>query len=66
MMETYQTPDNLHLGNEKLTASYRAPRISDEEWDCWREKIVYLYIEENMSRKELVETMTNEHGFSIT
>ncbi|MCJ1434039.1 hypothetical protein MMC27_003405 [Xylographa pallens] len=65
-MENYQTPDNLHLGNEKLTGSYRAPRISDGEWDRWREKVVHLYIEENMSRKELVEAMTKEHGFSIT
>ncbi|MCJ1405080.1 hypothetical protein MMC11_008306, partial [Xylographa trunciseda] len=65
-MEPRQTPDDRHLGYEKPTASYRAPRISDEEWDRWREKIVHLYIVENKSRKEVVEAMANEHGFSIT
>ena len=65
-MERHQTPDNLHLANENLTKSNRATRISDGEWDCWREKIVHLYMEENMPRKELVEAMANEHGFSIT
>ncbi|MCJ1384299.1 hypothetical protein MMC17_007415 [Xylographa soralifera] len=65
-MEPHQTPDNLHLGNEKPTASDRAPRISHEEWDYWREKIEHLYIEEKMTKKELIEAMANEHGFRIT
>ncbi|MCJ1284711.1 hypothetical protein MMC26_004047 [Xylographa opegraphella] len=65
-MEAHQTPDNLHLRHDKLTASYRARRISDETWDRWRETIVHLYIQENMARKELVDAMAKEHGFNIT
>jgi hypothetical protein len=43
----------------------RARRILDQEWDAWREKLVRLYVEESLSRSEIIEIMAKEHGFVI-
>lgn len=44
----------------------RARRIPDKEWDEYREKLVKLYVEEDISRKDIIDTMTKEHSFVIT
>ena len=43
----------------------RARRIPDQEWDAWREKLVRLYVEDSLSRNEIIEIMAKEHGFVI-
>ena len=44
----------------------RAKRIPDAEWDEKRARLVELYMEKDASRKEIIETMAQEHGFEIT
>ena len=44
----------------------RARKLKDEEWEPWREKLTSLYTEEDMSRKDIIELMKNEHGFEMT
>lgn len=46
--------------------SNRARRIPDEEWDTYREKLVKLYVEEEVSQKDIIDIMANEHNFIIT
>ena len=44
----------------------RAKRISDAEWAKKRNKLIELYVEKDASRKEIIETMAQEHSFIIT
>lgn len=44
----------------------RARRIPDQEWEIRREKLVKLYVEEDVSRKEIIDIMAKEHDFVIT
>jgi len=44
----------------------RARRIPDQEWEIWREKLVKLYVEEDVSRKEIIDIMAKKHDFVIT
>ncbi|ERF71275.1 hypothetical protein EPUS_05327 [Endocarpon pusillum Z07020] len=46
--------------------SKRARRIPDNEWDIWRPKLEQLFIEDGISRKDIVGIMTKSHGFDIT
>ena len=43
----------------------RARRIPDQEWETWREKLVRLYVEEGVSRKEIIDVMAKNHDFVI-
>ena len=45
---------------------FRAKRIPDAEWDEKRARLVELYMEKDASRKEVIETMAQEHSFIIT
>lgn len=45
---------------------HRAKRIPDAEWDAWREKIITLYLRDEVSRKDIVDTMTKDHKFVFT
>ena len=56
----------LHDSFGSDAARQRARRIPDGEWDVWRETIEKLYREDDMSRKEIIETMEKDHGFTIT
>jgi Clr5 domain len=58
--------ENHQPGAASSKPSVRARRISDEEWDTHREKLVKLYIEEEASQKEMIDVMANEHNFVIT
>ncbi len=44
----------------------RARRIPDQEWEIWREKLVKLYVQEDVSRIEIIDIMAKEHNFVIT
>lgn len=44
----------------------RARRIPDEEWEIWKEKLVKLFIEDDVPRKEIIATMAEEHHFIVT
>lgn len=44
----------------------RAPRRPEAEWERWRQELVRLFVEENVSRKEIIHIMANKHGFHIT
>ncbi|KAL9103885.1 MAG: hypothetical protein Q9163_001122 [Psora crenata] len=46
--------------------SKRARRVPDHEWDIWREKLEQLFLENNLSRKDIVDIMVNEHSFVVT
>lgn len=43
----------------------RARRIGDEEWEHWRTELTGLYIEEDLSRKDIVDYIAKEHRFVI-
>ena len=44
----------------------RARRIPDAEWEVWRQELVRLYVEEDVSQKDIIHIMANEHNFAIT
>ncbi|KAF6239042.1 hypothetical protein HO173_002914 [Letharia columbiana] len=44
----------------------RARRIPDGEWEIWREKLVNLFLEDDVPRKEIVAIMAEKHHFIIT
>lgn len=44
----------------------RAKCIPDAEWDAWRERLVTLYLKDELSRKDIVDTIAKEHKFKIT
>lgn len=44
----------------------RAPRISEAEWNTRRQKLEYLYIDEDLSGLKTIDVMTREDGFSPT
>ena len=44
----------------------RARRIPDAEWEVWRQELVRLYVEEDVTRREVIRIMANEHEFVIT
>ena len=44
----------------------RAKRIPDAAWEVWRGRLVELYLEKEASQKEIVDTMAQEHNFTIT
>ena len=46
--------------------SQRARRIPDAEWEVWRKELVRLYVEEDVTRREIIRIMANEHEFVIT
>ena len=44
----------------------RPLRIPDSEWESQRERLLELYLEQDVSRDEIVHTMAREHNFHIT
>ena len=44
----------------------RASRISEVEWDARRQKLEGLYLDDNLSRQEVVEKMAREDNFFAT
>lgn len=60
-METFET----QLTSEVPSNLPRARRIHDEEWDVWRDLLTKLYVEDDVSRKDLVEIMATEHHFIV-
>ena len=44
----------------------RARRIPDAEWEVWHQKLVRLYVEDDISRKDIIQIMADEHNFVIT
>ena len=44
----------------------RAQRIPDEEWELWTEKLVKLFLEDDVPRKEIVAIMAERHNFRVT
>ena len=44
----------------------RAQRVPDSEWEAHRDKLLELYLEKNVSRDDIVHTMAQENGLSIT
>lgn len=44
----------------------RATRISEAEWDARRQKLEKLYLDDGLSRQEIMETMANEDNFLVT
>lgn len=44
----------------------RARRIPNEEWEIWKEKLVKLFVEDDVPRKEIVAKMAEQHQFIIT
>ena len=44
----------------------RARRIPDAVWEVWRQELVRLYVEEDVSRKDIIHLMANKHNFAIT
>ena len=59
------TSENCRLAH-KSKPLLRAKRIPDAEWDEKRARLVELYTEKDASRKEIIETMAQEHSFEIT
>ena len=55
-----------HNSLGSVPARDRARRIPDGEWDVWREIIEKLYREDDRSRKEIIEIMEKDYGFTIT
>ena len=46
--------------------SRRARRIPDAEWEVRRQELIRLYVEENVSRREIIHIMAKEHEFVVT
>ena len=44
----------------------RASRISEVEWDARRPKLEKLYLDDNLSRQEVVKIMAREDNFLAT
>lgn len=51
---------------DAMGARQRARRIPDAEWEIWHQKLVHLYVEEDISRKDIIQIMADEHNFVIT
>lgn len=60
-MDTFET----QLASDMSSGLPRAQRIRDDEWEVWRDTLTRLYIEDDMSRKDLINTMAKEHQFII-
>lgn len=58
--------ENTPSGTVPPMLSSRARRIPGEEWENYREKLVKLYIEEEASQKDIIDTMAKQHNFVIT
>ena len=44
----------------------RASRISEVEWNARRQRLEGLYLDDNLSRQEVVEIMAREDNFFAT
>ena len=44
----------------------RASRISEVEWNTRRSKLEKLYLDDNVSRQEVIEIMAREDNFFVT
>lgn len=44
----------------------RASRIGEAEWSIRRQKIEKLYLDDDLSRQEIIEKMEQEDSFSVT
>ena len=44
----------------------RASRISEAEWNARRQKLEKLYLDENLSRQDIIERMGREDNFFAT
>lgn len=45
---------------------HRAPRIPDSEWDRFRATIEHLYVDQDLSREEVIEELASKHEFTVT
>lgn len=43
----------------------RARRIRDEEWEVWRDQLIRLFLDDGLSRKDVVDAMAKYHHFLI-
>lgn len=57
-------------GNSQLAAEsrqlQRARCIPDADWETHRERLIDLYLENDTSRKEIVDIMAQRHNFVVT
>ena len=44
----------------------RASRISEVEWNARRPKLETLYLDDNVTRQEVIEIMAREDNFFVT
>ena len=58
-----------HVGElsskEDFSHSSRARRIRDDEWEPRKHILKKLYLEDDLSRQEIIEVMANQHAFHI-
>ena len=65
ILHATMTSEDCQLAH-KSKQLLRAKRIPDAECDEKRARLVELYTENDASRKEIIETMAQEHSFEIT
>ena len=44
----------------------RASRISEADWNARRQKLEKLYLDDDLSRQEIMETMAKEDNFEVS
>lgn len=49
-----------------MAESHRAPRIPDSEWNRCRATIEHLYVDQDLSREEVIKTLASKHGLTVT
>ena len=42
------------------------PQIQDEEWEKWRDFLIYLYLENGAKLKDIIRIMAEEYNFVVT
>ena len=45
---------------------HRAERISEAKWDEWRADVERLYLEEEASKKDIIDFLRSKHPEGIT
>lgn len=63
--------DHLHRLRKMKSPSPSSPKtgglqIQDEEWEKWRDVLIYHYLENGAKLKDIVRIMAEEHNFVVT
>ena len=71
LQHTYMSFDEqMASENCQLTAKprqlLRAKCIPDADWETHRERLIELYLESDISRKDIVDVMAQRHNFVMT